>query len=143
MIIRVIERDPLDLVQKTRARWVEQFQKYLGDIVGFITALMGQSGFYVMCYMADHFLPLSIGIKSEQDLPTAHPFYEMEIEIEDRTDPRLTKEDPLTGNMTNIWFGPYTRTDELVQHLQNRFKYYIDLAIKRLKDPSFKYPFEQ
>lgn len=143
MIIRMIERDPMDLVRKVRVRWVEHVEKYLGDIVGFATALLDQSGFYSMCYMADHWCPISVVPKQEQIPVTEPPFFETDLEIEERYDPQLTQEDPKTGRMTNIWWGPFARADEIVQYIEGRYKYYIDLAIKKLKDPTFKYPFEE
>jgi len=138
----MVERDPLDLVKKTRVRWVEHLKKYLGDIVGFATALMDQAGFYVMCYMADHWRPISIVPKQEQVIDEEPPFFETELEIEDKHDPQLTKEDPSTGTLSNIWFGPYTADDEIVQHIENRFKYYMELAIKKIENPDYLFPFK-
>ena len=141
MIIKIIEKDPMALIQKVRARWVEHFKNYVGDIVSFATEFMEQSGFFIYCYMADHWLPISIAPQPEQDLNPSNIYFQTEIELDEKTDMQFTKEDPMTGYLTNVWFGPYVRGDELVQLIEARYKHYMELSVKKLKNPEYKYPF--
>ncbi|NHI92333.1 MAG: hypothetical protein EAX96_07500 [Candidatus Lokiarchaeota archaeon] len=130
MFIKIKEKDQDAFFHRMRVHWDEKSKSVVGNIVDFTDELMRQSGFAAFFYHLDFWTPISIIKKREYETEDDPSDYIYEIEIEDIIDDQLTGTE---GKSTeyNTWYGRYGQKSELVQYINNRYKYYVNLAIKK------------
>ena len=131
MIIRIKENNPERLIQVMRAHWDEKSKTVIGNIVDFADELMKQSGYAIFFYHVNFWTPVSIIRKRKYETEDKPDDYIYEIDIEKRIDDQLTGQSG-DSNEYNTWYGRYGQKSELVQYINNRYKHYMNIMIKKL-----------